>query len=309
MAWGYDSQKTTHMPEGSFLPGGKKRSDREADVIVFGNHIAPRVKTETPFVNRDPERRINPSAVMPSAKSVIVIGVRGYAAPAPPDTEPRGRVAAIAVGEDYHKTAKALLLELVERLGDSNEYRIFADAGHLDERALAVRAGLGFIGKNGMVISKKFGSSFHIGYMLTDARQGDGSSVLQKRKIEEPSPCLACGDCRRCVDACPGGALGDAGFNYRKCVSYLTQKKKPPTAEEAAVMGKWLYGCDICRDVCPFNTHAERCAAEEAYPLLADCVNITDEEFDRRYGNSALHWRGAEIFRRNAFIAMNNWQN
>jgi len=190
-----------------------------------------------------------------------------------------------------------LLEELAVRLACEKpfEYKIYSDTGHLNERGLAVQAGLGFVGKSGAVISKNFGSFFNIGYMLTDME-------LPSNDMTIPS---ACGNCRRCIDACPGGAL-ENGLDAHRCISYLTQKKDAPTAEESDIMGNWLYGCDICQDVCPFNTNVERCKVEEAYPLLANCVDITDLEFERRYGERTLYWRGIEIFRRNAAIAVKN---
>ena len=255
-------------------------------------------ETQTPFVSRDIERRINPHAIMPSAKSIIVIGLGGRAAPPKPaDSAARGRLAGIAANKDYHRIVRALLEELVARLSNEQifEYKIFTDTGYLNERALAVQAGLGFIGKNGSIISNKFGSFFNIGYMLIDTLLSQNKSVAHS----------TCGDCQRCISACPGRAL-ENGLDARKCISYITQKKDMPTAEESYIMGNWLYGCDICQDVCPFNSSVERCSVEAAYPLLADCVDITNSEFEGRYSESSLYWRGVEIFKRNATIAVKN---
>ena len=252
----------------------------------------------TPFTSRNMERRINPHAIMPSAKSIIVIGVGGCAPPAPPeDIAARGRLASIGASKDYHRTITALLQELALRLSQEKhfEYKIFTDTGYLNERAIAVQAGLGFIGKNGSVISQKFGSFFNIGYMLTDIGLRPNEDII-------PS---ACGNCRRCIDACPGRAL-EGGLDAYKCISYLTQKKDTPTPEESSVIGNWIYGCDICQNICPYNTDVKRCTVEDAYPLLADCVDITDTEFEHRYGERSFFWRGAEIFRRNAAIATKN---
>jgi epoxyqueuosine reductase len=238
---------------------------------------------------------------MPSAKSIIVIGVASRAAPPEPeDVSLRGRIAGIGVNKDYHQTVKAMLIELAERLKGVMpfEYKIFTDVGHLNERALAIQAGLGFCGKNRTVISEKFGSFFNIGYMLTDL-------ILSPSGRVAPS---TCGNCRRCIDACPGKAF-ENGFEVHKCCSYLTQKKDSATEDEAGIMGNWLYGCDICQDVCPFNLNVEQCGVEDAYPLLAVFVNITDTEFERLYADSSLFWCGAERFRRNAEIAKDHNKN
>ena len=291
---------------------------------------------QTPFVSRDIERRINPRIIMPSAEGIIVIGVGSHAAPpAPEDITLRGRIAGIGANKDYHRTVKTLLEELTERLCREKifEYKIFTDAGQLNERALAVRAGLGFIGKNRSVISKKFGSFFNIGYMIIGEAEGRFSCLAEAEdeaseawdeacgagertscfmeaegkgtKQENRLPDSSCGDCRRCIEACPGGAL-ENGFDISRCCSYLTQRKDAPSTDEMKIMGDWLYGCDICQDCCPFNVGVERCAADNAYPLLEDCVDITDVEFRRRYSESSLYWIGAETFRRNAVIASRN---
>ena len=262
--------------------------------------LKPVLRAEIPFTCRDIERRLNPRAVMPSAESIIVIGAAGCSAPPEPeDFSLRGRIAGIGACKDYHRTVKALLEELAVRLRrvKSFEYKIFTDSGYLNERALAVQAGLGFVGKNRSVISEQFGSFFNIGYMLTEL-------VLAPSVGQIPS---ACGNCRLCIDACPGKAL-ENGFYVGKCCSYLTQRKDAPSAAETAIMGNRLFGCDICQDVCPFNRGrgVRCCTVEDAYPLLEDCMNITDAEFLRRYADSSLNWRGAEIFRRNAAIAKKN---
>lgn len=266
------------------------------------DYLIPVLKAaKTPFVGRDIERRINPQAIMPDAKSIIVVGVGARYAASTGGIPLTGRLSTIAVAPDYHCVITSLLNVLAARMAEKQPFKhmIFVDAGHLNERALAVKAGLGFSGKNGLVISERFGSFFNIGYMLTDLELAPNEQIKPQN----------CGDCRRCIDSCSGRALG-ISCNAQKCVSYLTQKKSDLTPDEARTIGNWLYGCDVCQNVCPFNhTEPVECRSEDMYPSLLDCIEISSEEFDRKYKDSSLYWRGVEVFRRNARIALNNVQD
>jgi len=257
---------------------------------------------KTPFVKYSAEERANPRLTMPECKSIIVAGL-GYKKKHAfnDDGAPRGVLSQGAIGTDYHITIKKRLAELAWNLLNYKKFnfKIFADDGPLAERELLVRAGLGWRGKNGLVISERFGSFFNAGYIMTDLEMECADKTVEPK----------CGSCRLCVNACPG-ALNGGDFEYGKCVSYLTQKKGVLTEEEKKAMGLNLYGCDACQDVCPFN---ESVAAEEitdieaAKPELTGLVKITKYDFRKKYKDSAFYWRGVNNLRRNAGIALKNY--
>ena len=294
----------------------------------------------TPFVSRNILKRTDPAANLPGVKSIIVVGVESKIDAFPPMPEDAGIISVLGAAKDYHVTVKALLKRLTVDLEQhaSFTYKILVDSPTLDERALAVRAGLGFLGRNGLVISPEYGSRFNIGVLLTDIPWDSLTSgcykTRQLRSVEERSDeaiqkyvafagfmdCFAnarndggnefcnglpspCSTCRRCVDACPTGALSDTeGFNAALCISYLTQKDDL-TPEEAALMGRHLYGCDICQDVCPFNR-----PQPTPWAMPEDWLVMSDDEFDKTYGHTAMLWRGAELLRRNAKAIIDSQQ-
>jgi epoxyqueuosine reductase len=294
-----------------------------------------RYRAFTPFVNADTEKRVNPSAILPSASSVIVAGFGHDALTDIPAAAPA--LSSLGVNEDYHKKIKGILRALVSILLEQTafNYKILVDSGTLDERALAVKAGLGFYGRNGLVISREFGSFFNIGLVLTDipVKTLLGYGTLSERNASsytyssaQPAASsaslglttadrtgaaaarMSCPpDCRRCVEACPGGAISsgiNSGIDVNRCVSYLTQKEGELTEAEARLIGNQLYGCDICRSVCPFNAGVRRKAAPLTDP--EEWLGMTDAELTERYKTTAMAWKGAGILKRNACVVKSN---
>jgi len=258
-------------------------------------------QTETPFVSGSIERRLYPDVYLPGVKSIIALGVPCapacnesssiLAAPGEPYT---GLISSMAISRDYHQAVKGLLNELAGRI-QPMKYKIFADSGGLVEREWAVKAGLGFWGKNCCVISPSKGSFFNIGLLLTDLEL----PVSQAKKAQN------CGDCSMCIDACPGKALTPYRLNYSCCVSYITQKDGALTDAERSIMERWVYGCDICQQVCPYNKRAAFYAV--SLPIL---MNMTEEGFLRACGSTVMRWRGLGILKRNAFSVFKtvyNW--
>jgi epoxyqueuosine reductase len=183
------------------------------------------------------------------------------------------------------------------------ESAAFVDRGPLLERGLAMKAGLGWRGKNGGVINGFLVGRFNVGLLLTNAGIEPDEPISPEFSL--------CGRCRVCIDACPGGAISDAGFDYRRCVSFLTQSKSLSPKDER-LLGNRLYGCDVCQDVCPRNAgkYAEPLDnIDAARPKLADMANISNAQFRERWGASAIAWRGAAVLRRNAAAALRNIQN
>ena len=262
----------------------------------------------TPFVTSSTQKRTNPAAVLPGAKSIIAVGV-GYKDNIPQPYKPipknAGLIASFAAAEDYHAIIKSLLENIADNLKKhlNFKYKTLIDSPTLDERALAVRAGLGFFGRNGLVVSPEYGTRFGIGLMLTDMEIETLKKIIHPTS-EEPPPSIgmACPPgCNKCAAACPTAALSRTGsYDVSRCISYLTQKDHL-TQGEMAIMGNHLYGCDICQDACPFNK-----PQPTAWALPEDWLSMSDDEFKTKYGHTPMMWRGAELLRRNAEIVLRN---
>jgi epoxyqueuosine reductase len=249
---------------------------------------APLPEREAPFISPDKEKRTNPGALLPGARSIVVLGL-GYAPPV------YSNLSTLGTNLDYHKNINFILKELAESLG-VHRYKILADSPFLDECALAVRAGLGFYGRNGLVVSLELGSFFNIGCLLTDL----------ELPFTESKNFNGCPDgCLLCLEACP------VGLDKKRCISYLTQKKGDLNEEEKKLMGRQLYGCDICQTVCPFNKSAFSICTEVLHKLNnifppEEWLQSSDDALAEKYGHTAMWWRGPEVMRRNAGIAAGN---
>ncbi len=199
------------------------------------------------------ERRIDPRETVPGAQSVIVVSLP-YAddvdLPAPDETS-RGKISRYARGRDYHRVMQGKLRRLAETMRDGDRYRTWytVDAGPLLERDWAEAAGIGWIGKNALVIDPEIGSWFFLGAIVTD------------RPYQPDAPALdQCGRCTRCLDACPTGALAiERTVDARACISYRTiEHRDPVPIESGRELHGWILGCDICQEVCPWNTRPAR---------------------------------------------------
>ncbi|MDR1066786.1 MAG: tRNA epoxyqueuosine(34) reductase QueG [Clostridiales bacterium] len=265
-------------------------------------------RIDTPFVDFSFEERTCPEKTMKSVKSIIVVGGFYGAAPnAPSDGKGRCSLSSGMAGEDYHVVMRGLLKELEGRIARRATFAsaIFVDNGPLMERALALKSGLGFFGKNSFVINRGRGSFFNIGYMMTNLELPATSPESAGFELCEKT----CGDNPLCEKACPGKALNSKNtpvMDFKKCVSYLTQKKEPLDARESAMIGSRLMGCDVCQRVCPFNAGVEKDYENEFFPLISDILEMTNASFNRRFKRTAAGWRGKKTFARNALIALNN---
>ena len=202
-------------------------------------------------------QRADLRALLASARSLIVVALaHGRADPIPPDALLRGRIARYARGEDYHLVMRDRLVALADRLaaalGRPVASRPCVDSAPVLEREWAERGGLGFVAKNTMVIAPGLGSYVLLGELLVDAE-------LAATAPDAP-PRPRCGSCRSCLDACPTGALVDAYvLDARRCISYLTIEHRGAIPRELrAAIGTWVFGCDICQEVCPFNAGGAR---------------------------------------------------
>lgn len=273
------------------------------------------------YLRRHVQLRADPRLLLPGARSVICAGLNyrrsdghrraDVAQPTdrpPGEPGPVGRVAQYARGRDYHIVVRGLLAELVARLrarlGTPFEARVLVDTGPVLERELAAAAGLGWIGKNTCLLNDRFGS-----YLLL----GEAITTLE---LEADGPVGArCATCRRCLDACPTGALrGPHVLDASRCISYLTIEHRGVISSEFhEAMADWVFGCDICQQVCPYNARGPLTGNAE---IAADVVPrslsllrllaLRSGEYRRLTAGSAARRARAEMWRRNAAIALGN---
>ncbi len=260
------------------------------------------------YMHRQATPRKEPQQILPGARRAIVV-TRNYYRPDPPYAG-GGRVAKYARGPDYHTALRGpldQLAEYVRSLGPSGTVaRWYVDAGPVPERELAQRAGLGWIGKNTMLIDPRRGSFFFLASVLTSL----------ELTVDLPFDADRCGTCRRCLDACPTQAFPEARvLDSRRCISYLTiEHRGEIDAELARGMETWVFGCDICQNVCPWNVSFAREAGRAelehgsslAYLDLRELTELREDEFDLRYAWTAMERAGADGMRRNARIALEN---
>ena len=211
-----------------------------------------------------------------------------------------GNLSLYARSYDYHKIIKEKLspvCDFIRTLAPDTECEIFADIGPEIDRHLAYNAGLGFYGKNGMLINDDFGSWFFIGYILCDLVM-EADKPLNK----------ACIGCNKCIESCPGGALGEQ-FCIDRCASHISQKKGNLTENEIAILKKsgLIFGCDACQKVCPHNNITPKPMKEFTEDIidslwLKDIENLSNKEFLAKYKNHAFSWRGKSVLLRNIDI-------
>ncbi|HKP27905.1 MAG TPA: tRNA epoxyqueuosine(34) reductase QueG [Gemmatimonadales bacterium] len=256
------------------------------------------------YLHRQAKKRKDPALIKSGAKSVVVV-LENYCPPARPAVRPSARIAKYAAGEDYHHAFLARLNQLGGVLLEHGATlaHSFADSGPVPERELAQRAGLGWIGKNTMLIRPGAGSFFFIGTIFTDLELEPDPPFMLDR----------CGSCTRCIDACPTGAfVTERVLDATKCLSFLTiEWKSAFPADQAAQADGWAFGCDICNDVCPWN---ERFATPTTRPEYApreapDCTDpdyfesMDEADFQLLFADTPLERPGLARMRRNWKIA------
>ena len=250
--------------------------------------------------------RTDPKLLLATARSIICVG-KLYNGPHPRSTEleeaGRGWISRYAWGEDYHDVLRGGLQELAAKLGPDHDYKICVDTAPLLERSYARQAGLGWIGKNTCLINQEIGSWIFLGEILTSLA------------VEPDSPPPdRCGTCTRCIDACPTQAIASGGYEIdaRRCIAYFTIELHGAAPEEMrAHIGQHVFGCDICQDVCPWNSRAPL-AQEPAFearhfaPPLDELAALTEDEFRSRFRGSPIERAKYAGFLRNVAIAMGN---
>lgn len=259
------------------------------------------------FEHKNIEERIYPKLSLESAKTIISIAV---AYPHKLKQQPqktqykRGKFTPNSWGLDYHHVLQDKLDKLargIEELTADFEYKGMVDTGALVDTAVAQRAGIGFLGKNGLVISKEYGSYMFLGELITNL------------EIEPDQPVdYGCGDCTRCLTSCPTSCLlGDGSMNAKRCLSFQTQDKGVMDLEFRKKIKTVIYGCDICQICCPYNKGLDNPLATEidpdlAHPELIPFLELSNGQFKEKFGMVAGSWRGKNILQRNAIIALAN---
>ena len=261
------------------------------------------------FEHKNIEERIKPRLSLASAKTIISIAIAyPHKLPVkPPKTQyKRGKITPNSWGLDYHYVLEEKLQRLAQGIESlcqdfPLEHKIMVDTGALVDTAVAQRSGIGFIGKNGLVISKEFGSYMYLGELITNL------------EIEPDSPAdYDCGDCHRCLDACPTSCLlGDGSMNAKRCLSFQTQDKGMMDLEFRKKIKTVIYGCDICQICCPYNKGIHNPLASEIDPELAEpellpFLELSNSQFKKKFGMIAGSWRGKNTLQRNAIIALAN---
>jgi len=264
------------------------------------------------FMHRNFEKRIDPARLLENAKSVISVGLN-YKPPKQKQTTTNcttlvGKISSYAQYEDYHLFIKKQLRKLIDFIssiaGANHKFKICVDSAPLAERALAARAGLGFIGKNHILINPTLGPQIFLSEVITTA------------KLQPDEPIIAnCSNCNNCIAACPTGALRtDGQFDANKCVSYLTIEYKGQIPTDLAdKIGNWLFGCDECVLACPYQKNAPVCKNQQfkfyedtAELNLQEILDLTDKQFEKQFAGSVIKRLGLAGLQRNARICLAN---
>ena len=251
------------------------------------------------FTMARPEESCHPETLLPGARTVVSAALC-YWLPEPERPAGHGRLPRYTWFDAY-AVLREKLDELGMRIGGS--YRVLVDANQHVDREAAARSGVGFYGKNTLLITRRHGSWVVLGTLVSD------------QELETTPPLDAdCGDCRLCIDACPTKALDEPGvLDATRCLSYWTQSAEPPPDEFRAHFGAQVYGCDICQDVCPWNRGVEKRRADEPLPpgaephvSLAGWLNAEPDELRRRYARLYVPRNDGRLLQRNARIVAAN---
>jgi epoxyqueuosine reductase len=269
---------------------------------------------EMAWLAKNAIRRADPRETVPEARSIVVCGVHYRTAEPDPalwNDPARGQISRYAWGDDYHDILLPKLRQLQDwieqRVGRSQIGRSYVDTGPVLERPVGVMAGLGFQGKNTLLIHPRQGSWFFLGEILIDA----------ELDYDQPQGIGGCGGCTRCLVACPTQAfVGPHVLDARRCISYLTIELRGPIPRELRpLMGNHIYGCDVCQEVCPWNVRWGQLTDNQDFapnpdnlaPALLDLIQLDDEQFRLRFKRSPIKRTKRRGLLRNVAVALGNW--
>ena len=256
------------------------------------------------------KRRADPKGILSECQSILVLGMRHDYSLDDRVRDGYGRIASYAWGEDYHDVIPPLLKALVEFIEEQIGHRVpnrwYTDTGPVLERELAQRAGLGWVGKNSCLINPKEGSFFFLAEILL------GIAL----KPDKPLAMDYCGSCTRCIDACPTKCIQpNRTIDAQRCISYLTIELRANIPDDLrSLLGDWVFGCDVCQQVCPWNEHARYAKINPAfkgdrnmpYLDLEKAIGFSTEEFNRTFKKSAVKRSKRRGLLRNIAVVMGN---
>jgi epoxyqueuosine reductase len=264
---------------------------------------------EMQWMEREPDKRADPQILFPGAKSVVVVALNYFTPHEHETDETRGKISRYAWGDDYHDVLKEKLRELfafIKSIDEATEGKICVDTAPMMDKAWAVRAGLGWIGKHSNLITKEYGSWVFLGEIILNLELDYDAQIVEDH----------CGSCTRCLDACPTDAIvAPYLVDSRACLSYATIELRSPELppETTENLSGWLYGCDICQDVCPWNrfekpTEESRFEPrqEETSIDLEKILSFSHEEYAGRFRKSAMKRAKISGLQRNARALLKN---
>ena len=253
------------------------------------------------WMSRDVEKRINPAEIFPQARSVVVVALNYFTPDQHQQSPTTGKVSRYAWGDDYHdvvKTKLASMLAWIREQEPQAEGKICVDIQPTMDKAWAVRAGLGWLGKHSNVITQEYGSWVFIGELLLNLELEPDNERVEDH----------CGTCTLCIDACPTAAITEPYVvDSNKCISYATIELRTPELPQEMDPDGWLYGCDVCQDVCPWNRFEEVTAESRFAPRsgnvnaeLSEILELTPETYAARFRGSAMKRAKLPGLQRNA---------
>ncbi len=285
---------------GFFECGISKASHLIDDELRMEKWLDEGMHGEMSYLERNKEKRYNSTKLVEGTKSIISVLYPYAPEHKLPETD-NYKISSYAYGVNYHGVVKDKLFQLlhiIEEITGKRSSRIFVDSAPVLDRAWAHKSGLGFIGKNTMLINRKGGSFFFIGHIFIDLELEYDQNVAEKN---------FCGSCILCIEACPTEALEPFKLDARKCISYLTiENKKDIPVEFKSKFNHWIFGCDICQDVCPWNRNS-KIHQEPLFKLTEELIamrksnwqNLSEEQFNKLFENSAVKRAGYEGLKRN----------
>ncbi|GIU82722.1 MAG: epoxyqueuosine reductase [Pyrinomonadaceae bacterium] len=263
------------------------------------------------WMAREPEKRTDPKLLFPQAKTVISVALNYYTPFQHEETPKKGKISRYAWGDDYHEILREKLqrlLEFIKTLDHEVEGKICVDTSPIMEKAWAVRAGLGWIGKHSNLITKDYGSWVFLGEILVNIE------IEDETKIETDH----CGSCTACINACPTGAIVEPYVvNSNLCISYATIELREPELPEKIKenLNGWLYGCDICQEVCPWNRFQKETEENRFHPRnnetsvsIDSILSMTHEQYIERFRRSPMKRAKLQGLKRNAEALKNSNQ-
>ena len=292
-----------------FAPVGITTADPPGHWEAYRSWVDKGYAGEMGYLQRNLDRRADPRQLVAGARSIVCVGLNYLPEPSHERAESTaGRISCYARGDDYHDVMKARLLELqsqITAICPDTQGRAYVDTGPVLEREFAARAGLGWFGKHTNLIEKRSGSWFFVGEL-----------ILTTNLEPDPPATDHCGTCTRCIDACPTDAILEPYvLDSNRCISYLTIELKGPIPKDLrSGMGDWVYGCDICQDVCPWNEKHARPTPDPAFqsrvgferPELRDLLALDQDAFSRQYRESPIKRTKRRGLLRNAAVVLGN---